>query len=139
MGGSAPRLQGLSLEYILFPGLLTLLLSSRDLVSLNLSHIYPIGYFSPEAMVTGLAALTMLETLHIAFFPQNSRPEERRTRPDSTIRVSFLPALTDFTFGGCSEYLGDLVAQIDAPRLFGCTTNLARLSFGFPKDPNFFC
>ena len=38
-----------------------------------------------------------------------------------------LSALTDFTFGGCSEYLEDLVAQIDAPRLLGFRTNLARL------------
>ena len=126
LGRSAPGLQDLFLEHISFPELPNLLLSSRALVSLKLSHIPPTGYISPEAMVTGLAALTMLETLHIAFFSRDSRPEERR-RPDFPMRVFLLPALTDFTFGGCSEYLEDLVAQIDAPRLFGFRTNLTRL------------
>jgi hypothetical protein len=45
------------------------------------------------------------------------------------MRVALLPALTDFTFGGSSEYLEDLVAQIDAPRLLGVRTSLAQLDF----------
>ncbi|KAN0137444.1 hypothetical protein V8E53_004889 [Lactarius tabidus] len=129
LGGSAPSLQALFLEHISFPELPTLLLSARDLVSLKLTYIPPTGYISPEAMITGLAALTMLETFHITFFPWNSRPEERRRRPDPPMRVPLLPALTDFTFGGCSEYLEDLVAQIDAPRLLGVRTSLSQLDF----------
>lgn len=31
--------------------------------------------------------------------------------------LAVLPALTHFVFGGDSEYLEDLVAQIDAPRV----------------------
>jgi hypothetical protein len=129
LGRSAPCLQDLFLEHISFPELPTLLLSARDLVSLTLTYIRPTGYISPEAMATGLSALTKLETLHIAFFPRNSRPEERKRCQDPPMRVALLPALTDFTFGGSSEYLEDLVAQIDAPRLLGVRTSLAQLDF----------
>jgi hypothetical protein len=129
LGRSAPCLRVLSLRSISFHELPTLLLSARNLVSLKLTYIPPTGYISPEAMVTGLAALTMLKTLRITFFPLNPRPEERRRRPDPPMRVALLPALTDFLFSGCNEYLEVLVAQIDTPRLLYFKTCLARLDF----------
>ena len=115
LGGSAPRLQSFYLHRIPFPGLPKLLLSAIHLVELHLYHIPHSGYFSPEAMVTGLSALNRLETLHIEFKSPRSRPDQRR-RPPSLTRT-LLPALTRFEFKGVSEYLDDLVARIDAPVL----------------------
>ena len=115
LGGSAPQLQSLALQYIPFPGLPKLLLSATHLVKLHLWSIPHSGYFSPEAIVTGLSALTRLESLWIRFRSPRSRPDRRRRPPPPT--RTLLPALTRFTFKGVSEYLDDLVARIDAPLL----------------------
>ena len=120
LGGSAPRLEDLWLEGIPFPGLPKLLPSATHLVHLQLEYIPHSGYFSPEAMVTGLSALTCLRTLWLLFESPQSRPD----RPDDQARQhpppptrSVLPALIYFWFKGVSEYLEDVVAHIDAPRL----------------------
>src|SRR5258708_29661091 len=47
-----------------------------------------------------------------------------------------LPALTRFDFGGCTEYLDDLVSEIDAPRLRHVFMSLDRLDF-LPVPPLF--
>ena len=115
LGGSAPRLQTLLLDSVPFPGLPKLLLSATHLVDLHLHDIPHSGYFSPEAIATGLSALTSLERLYIIFKSPRSRPDQRR-RPLPLTR-SLLPSLTHFEFKGVSEYLDDLVARIDAPLL----------------------
>ena len=115
LSGSAPQLQELFLASIPFPGLPKLLLSATHLVSLHLVLIPHSGYFSPEAMATGLSALTGLKSLIIKFESPRSRPDRRR-RPPLLTRTLF-PALTRFEFKGVSEYLDDLVARIDAPLL----------------------
>ena len=111
--GSAPRLQEIALSGIPYPTLPTLLLSASDLVELSLHKIPQTGYISPEAMVACLAVLPRLSTLRIGF-RSASRPG-RILPPPITRRV--LPALTSFRFNGASEYLEDLVAQIDSPQL----------------------
>ena len=116
LGGSAPRLQGLYLSGIPFPGLPSLLLSATDLSYLSLFGIPHTGYISPEAMVTCLSALTRLTRLFIEFQSPASRPDRRSRRPPPLTRV-ILPALEAFDFRGVSEYLEDLVARIDAPQL----------------------
>ena len=115
LGGSAPQLQELWLNHIPFLGLPKLLLSATHLVKLYLFNIPHSGYFSPEAIVTALSALTKLETLYIDFKSPRSRPDPRRPPPPLT--RTLLPALTRFTFKGVSEYLDDFVARIDAPLL----------------------
>jgi hypothetical protein len=67
LGGSVPLLQTLFLQRISFSGLPKLLLSATHLYYLNLSKIPHSGYISPEAIVTGLSALTRLKTLLIGF------------------------------------------------------------------------
>lgn len=52
LGGSAPRLRSLILEFIPFPALPKLLLSATHLVLLELRGIPDSGYISPEEMVT---------------------------------------------------------------------------------------
>jgi len=118
LGGSAPCLQHLRLEAIAFDNLPKLLLSARDLVSLQLDYI-PVagyGYISPKAMVEGLAGLTKLRTLCIRFPSPIPSRRSRERRPDSPM-CAVLPSLTQFEFGGESEYLENFVAQIDTPRV----------------------
>ena len=114
--GSAPCLQTLDLSGIPFPGLPRLLLSATDISNLTLQWIPHTGYISPEIMVTGLSALTRLTYLTIGFESPASRPDRRGRRPPPLTRV-ILPALELLEFQGVSEYLEDLVARIDAPRL----------------------
>jgi hypothetical protein len=116
LGGSAPRLRYLELECIPFPGIPKLLLSATHLVYLYLHHIPRSGYISPEEVVTCLSVLTSLDTLSLQFQSSRSRPNRESRRPPPVTR-SILPDLTTFRFNGVSEYLEDLVARIDAPRL----------------------
>jgi hypothetical protein len=116
LGGSAPALQELDLDFISFPGLRKLLLSATHLVRLKLCDIPYSGYISPEAMVICLSALTRLETLNIGFESPRSRPDRITRRPPPLTRI-LLPALGSLWFSGVSEYLEDFVARIDAPLL----------------------
>ena len=116
LGGSAPRLESLWLERIPFPGLPNLLMSAPRLVGLRLDDIPHPGYISPEAMVTALSTLTRLGSLSLALQPPQSHPGQASRRAPPPTR-SVLPALTYFCFKGATEYLEDLVARIDVPRL----------------------
>ena len=116
LGGSAPRLRNLYFRGIPFPGLPNLILSATCLVTLRLYDIPHFGYFSPVAMVTALSMLTSLRTLHLEFQSPQSHPDRESRRPPPPTCV-VLPALRDFWFKGVIEYLDDLVARIDAPRL----------------------
>jgi hypothetical protein len=114
LGRSAPCLQSIVLDGIPFPALPVLLLSTIDLVTLNLLNIPQTGYISPEAMVAALATLIRLEDLEIKFQSPASRPDQIHLPP---VTRTVLPALTDFYFNGVREYLEDFVARISAPRL----------------------
>jgi hypothetical protein len=117
LGGSAPSLQTLCLDLTIpFPGLPNLLLSATHLLRLHLHSIPHSGYISPEAMVTCLSVLTRLESLSIEFESPRSRPNPTTRRSSPQTRI-LLPVLTRLTFFGVSEYLGGLVALIDAPLL----------------------
>ena len=116
LGGSAPRLEFLSLKGIPFPGLPKLLLSATHLVTLQLRDIPHSGYFSPEAIVTAFSTLTHLVNLRLLFVSPQSRPDPEHQHPPPTTR-SVLPNLRYFQFKGDSEYLEVVMAPIDAPRL----------------------
>jgi hypothetical protein len=116
LGGSAPLLRVLSLDGIPFIGLPRLLSSATQLVCLYLGRIPHSGYFSPEAMVIALSALTSLEDLWLEFQSPLSRLDRESRRPPPSTR-SVLPVLTELRFTGDTEYLDDLVARIDAPQL----------------------
>ncbi|KAH9976932.1 hypothetical protein BJV74DRAFT_861637 [Russula compacta] len=100
LGGCVPGLRSLELGGIQFPAVRKLLLSD----------------ISPEAMTTSLSTLTKLETLHLGFLSPQSRPNQTGRRLPPLKRI-LLPALTSLWFRGISEYLEDLVSQIDAPLL----------------------
>jgi hypothetical protein len=114
LGGSAPLLRTLWLDGVPFPELPKLLLSCTHLVDLDLRKMPDSGYISPEAMVTGLSALTRLESLQIEFYSPESRPDRKGQRPPTRTP---LPSLTLLQFRGCDRYLEDLAARIDAPLL----------------------
>ena len=116
LGGSAPRLEHLTLDRIPFPGLPNLLLSTTHLVDLYLDNIPHSGYIPPEAIVTALSTLTRLERLCLRFESPRSRPDPAHQRPPPPTR-SVLPNLTYFDFKGDSEYVEVVMAHIDAPRL----------------------
>ena len=116
LDGSAPLLQHFSLSRIPFPGLPKLLLSATHLNSLNIQKNPHTGYFSPEAMLTALSVLTSLKVLHLGFQSPRSFPDQARRRSPSLIRTVLL-GLEFFWYKGNSEYLEDLLAGIDAPRI----------------------
>ena len=118
LGGSAPRLLYLHLGLIPFPGLPKLLSSATHLTYLYLFNIPHSGYISPEAMVACLSLLTNLDSLCFEFQSPQSRPDRESRRPPPSTRT-ILPFLTGFSFKGDCEYLEDLMARIDAPRLNG--------------------
>ena len=137
LGGSAPGLQELILGFISFSGLPRLLLSATHLVRLILWKIPHSGYISPEAMVTGLFALTRLETLDIRFESPRSRPDRITRRPPPLTRI-LLPVLATLYFAGVSEYLEDFVARIDAPLLKELNvTSFHQLIFDIPQLTQF--
>ncbi|KAN0118462.1 hypothetical protein V8E52_005192, partial [Russula decolorans] len=80
LGGSAPRLQRLTLSFrsprynTLYLGLPKLLLSAPDLVELTLSNFPHSEYISPEAMVNSLSVLTRLKKFTLLFKDPRSRP-----------------------------------------------------------------
>jgi hypothetical protein len=115
LGGTAPRLRSLKLANIPFPGLPTLLSSATHLVNLNLDYIFD-SDIPPEAMATSLSALTNLESLRL-HFPYPDLESQRPPPPPPT--RSILPNLTRISFEGASEYLEEILARIDAPRLDG--------------------
>jgi hypothetical protein len=115
LGGSAPRLRSLKIEWIPFPGIPILLSSATHLVDLDLSDIPYSGYNSPEAMATCLSVLTRLHTLSLSFSVESVYSRSGQRLPPIT--RSILPDLKSFSFKRANRYLDDLVALIDAPRL----------------------
>ena len=123
LGGSASHLQSLTLKAIPFPGLPKLLLSATNLAHLFLFDIPHSGYFTPEAMVTALYTLTGFQLLLLQFQSSLSRPDRPSQRPPPSTR-SVLPVLAYFFFSGVPEYLDDIVAGMDTPRLDHLSINL---------------
>lgn len=118
LGGSAPRLRDIHLDGIAFPTLPHLLLTTRNLGSLQLEEIPRTNFFSPEMLVDGLSALTQLKSFKLHFVSPTPHFDQSSSRSLATsLRHNVLPALTEFRFRGASEYLEDLVARLDTPFL----------------------
>jgi hypothetical protein len=119
MGGETPRLRDVYLDGLVFPfpELRRLLLSADNLVELRLCNIKDAGYFSPDALVTALSALTRLRRLEIHFHRSTSLPTPSDADPPFSLERAALPSLTFLAFHGISKYLEGLVARIDFPSL----------------------
>ena len=114
LGGSAPLLEYFDSYGIPFPTFPRFIWSSTHIRYLRILDIPHSGYISPNAMVAYLVALPNLELLCIGFRSPLSRPPQ--TTPPPRTRV-VLPALTNLSFRGVSEYFEDFIAQIDTPLL----------------------
>ena len=139
LGGSAPRLQKITLWCVPFPTLPELLLSTKDLVELNLDKITSAGYISPDALATSLSMLKGLEHIGVSFQSFKSFPSLTNRPPPPLIRA-VLPALKTFVFRGISKYSEDLIARIDAPLLLYFSLQFFyQPIFDIPQVPQFLC
>ena len=127
LGGSAPRLQAIGLSSIPYPALPTLLLSTSDLIKLDLRNIPLDGYISPDAMVASLAALPKLEIFVMEFDSHTHLPD----RISPPVIRTILPALAYFVFRGHREYLEDILGRIDGPNLNHISITTLYLPVGF--------
>lgn len=132
LGGSAPALQSLILDGIAYRALPELILSARNLVLLHLGDIpNPAWQISLDEMLAYLCRLPKLEDLSLGFRYPRLHPHEGNPPPPAR---AVLPALTTFAFEGESEYLEDLVSQIDTPSLNRLSIMFFnRLSFDIPQ------
>ncbi len=128
LGGSAPELRVMELQAVPFPGLPQLLLSTRRLIDLRLLRIPNYDHFSPKAMFTALEALTELRTLLVEFQIMEVPPSNTILPVPSTRFI--LPSLNSFKFFGGTNYLEDLLAHLDTPRL-----NNFVMSYFIPLHP----
>ena len=114
LGGSAPLLETFWLRGIPFPELPKILLSTSNLVQLELDNIPDSGFFSPEAMITSLSICTKLETLIMEFFSPHPHPD-LTSQQNTSLARAYLPALTTFHFRGNGGYLRILFSRIENP------------------------
>jgi hypothetical protein len=136
LGGSAPLLQSIHLDRIGFPGLPKLLSSAIDLVNVNLDGIPTTGkgHISPDAMTTGLSALTHLRRLNITFLRQTYPTDQHP--PSSAHAV--LPALTSLRLEGPHGYIEDFLGRLDAHLLKSSVLNFYNQpTFDTPRVPHF--
>ena len=134
LGGSAPRLVEIVLwgVAIPFPALRRLLLSTNNLINLELWNILNTCYFPPDALVTCLPALAHLKFLRVGFaFPA---PRPSSSWAHLPLERPTLPSLLFFKFRGTSEYLEGVVARIDFPYLATFSMNFFnKLVFEVPQ------
>ena len=116
LGGSTPQLRTLRLDGIPFPALGKLLLSTSNLVDLDLQRIPHSGYVSPQEIVAGLSASMGLKKLTLKFQSPQSWDDRSNWDPPPLTRI-VLYALTRLVFKGDSQYLEAIVSRIDAPLL----------------------
>jgi hypothetical protein len=136
VGGSVPRLQTLHLAGIPFPAVPNLLLSASDLISLSLRGVPHSGYISPGAMVACLSSLNRLKYLDLGF---NNSPQSRPDQPSPPPQTrAVLPALTNLSFAGMTDYSEDFLTRIDTPVLKNFSMSFfPGLVFGVPYFKQF--
>jgi len=81
-------------------------------------RLWNVSFISPKTLVDCLSALTKLKCLVLEFHsPLHPSLRDRTSRPPSSLARIVLPSLTSLQFKGVSEYLEELVSQIDIPLL----------------------
>ena len=116
LDGSAPRLRTLRLAGISYPSIGKLLSSTTNLVRLSLLRIPHSGYIAPETIVPCLSMLPWLQSLMLEFQDPQSRVHRASQHSPPLTRVVF-PNLVDLDFRGDTEYMEDILSQIETPVL----------------------
>ena len=109
----SPRLRCFRSTRVVFPSLLQLLYSSKNLVDLHLHEVLHPSVFPPEVLTNAFSGMVKLRSLSLHFL---SIIIHINLLPTSEERV-VLPALTRFNYTGRAEYLEGLVSRMDAPLL----------------------
>jgi len=134
----APNLHHLSLGGISLPNGLPVLASTFSLVTLKLTDIQSLGYFTPATLVARLQQIPQLEELSIGFSTPLPRPGAEGESFQPPITPIVLPALRQLAFRGVSVYLEDLVTRISSPLLQRCNITLFnQLNFTLPHLSHF--
>ena len=116
LGGSAPCLRSLDLRGIPYPSIGKLLSSTTNLVRLHLWRMPRSRYIAPGTIIPCLSILPRLESLELGFQHPRSRAQRESQHPPPFTRVVF-PNLTFLGLSGDTEYLEDIVSQIETPIL----------------------
>ena len=117
LGGSAPHLREIKLRGIAFPfpEIRRVLLSTNNLVELQLANIPNDAYLAPNDLVTGLSTLSQLKRLMIDFHSHAPSPPPSMAHPPP--QRATLPSLESLDFHCASGYLEEFIARIDLPSL----------------------
>ena len=117
LGGSAPHLREIKLRGIAFPfpEIRQVLLSTNNLVELQLANIPNDAYLAPNDLVTGLSTSSQLKRLMIDFHSHASSPPSGMAHPRP--QRATLPSLESLDFHCASGYLEAFIARIDLPSL----------------------
>ena len=118
------HLRILHLKRSFLPSLPVLLFFSPNLVCLEL-HDLPVGFPSPGVLAYALDGMCQLESLSLHCFHTSPLMDAPVPIPS---KRPVLPVLTKLHFQEVVEYLGDLVAGIDAPCLRKFSVTLGYLS-----------
>ena len=118
------HLRILHLKRAFLPSLPVLLFFSPNLVCLEL-HDLPIGFPTPGVLAYALDGMCRLESLSLHCLHTSPLMDAPIPIPS---KRPVLPALTKLHFQEVVEYLGDLVAGIDAPHLGKLSVMLGHLS-----------
>ena len=108
-----PRLRTLHFTRITFPTLPQHLLSSCNLVELQLHDVLDPWHISPATLITALSVMTQLQSFSLRF----SSTAYYIASPLPIGERIILPALNRLDYQGNNPYLEGLVARIDAPGL----------------------
>ena len=111
------RLRTLHSTRIAFPSFPELLLTSKDLVDLQLHQIPGVGYFSPEVFANALSGMTQLRSLSLHFLSFRRLRRNHHGSPTPSGERIVLPSLSCLKYRGAGKYLDSLVSRIDAPSL----------------------
>ena len=113
--------------------LLQLLISSKNLVDLQLHEAIHPRHFSPEALTNALSGMARLRSLSLHFLSTDIY----LARIPPSMRRVVLPGLSRFDFRGFADYLEHLVARIDAPSLEDIEVTLCQSHGDFVNFVNF--
>ena len=127
------HLRCLHLTGITSPVLLQLLISSKNLVDLQLHEVIHPRHFSPEALTNALSGMARLRSLSLHFLSSDIYLAPNPLSMEFVV----LPFLSRLNFQGFFGYLEHLAARIDAPCLEDIEVTLCQSHWDFVSFVSF--